>query len=288
MKTAWMRVGSLAALLVCVTPFAARAQAQEGAYPLAPLKAEGQPVAPFFEGWFHNPDGTYTLSFGYYNPNTREVLDIPIGPENFLEPAELNGMQPTHFPPVSYGGYDARRERGVFAVTVPADFAGRDVWWTLRSNGRTERIPGRVTSAAYELSLLPMAMGSLPPTVWFEPGTTGYGPTGIMAAQPILAKVGTPVELAVSGSDDRSVRTGDPVALGVTWTKHQGAGSIQFSAPRGSIPVEGDGRASTMATFSEPGDYVIRVRVDNFRAADSAHGDQCCWSNGYIRVTVTD
>jgi len=27
--------------------------------------------------------------------------------------------------------------------------------------------------------------------------------------------------------------------------------------------------------------------VDNFRRPDSASGDQCCWSNAYVRVNVT-
>jgi len=44
---------------------------------------------------------------------------------------------------------------------------------------------------------------------------------------------------------------------------------------------------TTQATFMEPGDYVIRLRVDNFAAPDSSMGNQCCWSNGYLPVTVT-
>ena len=40
------------------------------------------------------------------------------------------------------------------------------------------------------------------------------------------------------------------------------------------------------ATFSEPGDYVIRLRVDNFLAADSKFDNVCCWSNAYVPVTV--
>ena len=36
-------------------------------------------MVPFFDGWYDNPDGTYELVFGYYNVNTEEVLDIPIG-----------------------------------------------------------------------------------------------------------------------------------------------------------------------------------------------------------------
>jgi len=29
------------------------------------------------------------------------------------------------------------------------------------------------------------------------------------------------------------------------------------------------------------------VRADNFGRVDSTPGDQCCWTNGYVKVTVT-
>ena len=50
---------------------------------------------------------------------------------------------------------------------------------------------------------------------------------------------------------------------------------------------DGYGTASVYATFSEPGEYLMRARVDNFNSSDSSSGDQCCWTNAYIRVTVT-
>jgi hypothetical protein len=54
--------------------------------------------------------------------------------------------------------------------------------------------------------------------------------------------------------------------------------------PRGGeYPDMGRFRAS----FSMPGEYVIRVRIDNF-GGDSSPGNQCCWSNGYVRVRVTE
>jgi hypothetical protein len=38
--------------------------------PFAPESAAGMTITPAFEGWYENPDGTYSLSFGYYNRNT--------------------------------------------------------------------------------------------------------------------------------------------------------------------------------------------------------------------------
>ena len=64
------------------------------------LRPDGGPVVPLFEGWYQNPDGTYNLCFGYFNVNTEEILEFPIGEDNFIEPIEFDGMQPTQFLPV--------------------------------------------------------------------------------------------------------------------------------------------------------------------------------------------
>ena len=56
-----------------------------------PLRDSGRPVVPLFEGWFQNEDGTYTLAFGYQSQNLEEDYDIPVGPDNFIEPSQYNG-----------------------------------------------------------------------------------------------------------------------------------------------------------------------------------------------------
>ena len=108
------------------------------------IRATGGPVVPIFEGWFPNPDGSYQLCFGYFNTNTVETFDIPIGPNNFIEPEQFNGLQPTHFMPQPDGG---RRHYCVLSVTVPEDWGERDVQWTLVDD-RTKQVfssPGRST-----------------------------------------------------------------------------------------------------------------------------------------------
>src|SRR5438874_9503842 len=102
--------GSAFALLV----LASTAPPVRAQLPLSPVKSAGQTVTPAFEGWYKNADGSYSISFGYYNRNSEEAVDIPIGPNNFIEPGNQNQGQPTHFEP--------RRHWGVFAVKVPADF----------------------------------------------------------------------------------------------------------------------------------------------------------------------
>ena len=45
------------------------------------------------------------------------------------------------------------------------------------------------------------------------------------------------------------------------------------------------GKASTTATFSEPGDYILHV-VANDWTGEGGHGFQCCWSNAQVKVSV--
>ena len=266
--------------------------------PLAPLPPEGQRIAPFFDGFYRNPDGTVTLSFGYSNLNRAEVIEIPLGPDNVITPKEYDGRQPTSFPPVvlepgQAGGGGARRdrERGVFTITVPA--SAPDVVWTLRHRGQAYSVPGRAKIGAYQLQW-PMAMGSIPPLLRFsEAGPAGRGPAGIEAA-PVKTVVGKPVPLAIWITDD-SMRERDPVpvvpkgkprpAINVNWVKHSGPGGVTFSQARQPI-FELKGMASTTASFTQPGEYVVRVRADNFGRLDTSAGNQCCWTNGYVKVTV--
>jgi hypothetical protein len=247
-------------------------------------------VAPYFDGWFQNPDGSRTFSFGYLNRNTdtTSVIEIPVGPDNFIEPARFNGMQPEHFRVVNYGGFSGPRERGVFAVTVPADYQG-DVVWTIRSpNGQVASVPGRARSVAYQLGLTPQAAGSLRPLVKLSAdGPSGWGPEGLVLEKVLQAKVGVPLSLTVWGQD---VGQRDPTALNMTWQKHQGpvGGAVAFEPRAQRLPTDGEApnQGTTAATFSMPGEYVVRVRVDNFTIRDSSFGNMCCWSNGYVRVRV--
>ena len=56
----------------------------------------GQGIAPVYEGYHHNPDGSYNMWFGYMNRNYEETIDLPIGPNNTFEPGGDFG-QPTYF-----------------------------------------------------------------------------------------------------------------------------------------------------------------------------------------------
>ena len=157
-----MMMGLLAAPLHAQLP----ERAQD--YPLATRSTTGEEVAPMFNGWIENEDGSITMIFGFANRNRSAAIDVPLGPNNKLEPAEFQGAQPTHFPVYNRGGFVGIQERGAFAVNVPADMADSEVVWTLTSNGKTWSVPGRATSPAYEMSAAEMASGSLKPAIRFE------------------------------------------------------------------------------------------------------------------------
>ena len=251
---------------------------------LTPIRAAGQSVTPAFEGWYRNPDGTYSISFGYFNRNAKEVLEIPVGPDNSIAPGEANQGQPTRFEP--------RRHWGVFTVIVPANFAKQKVTWTLKNRGETFSISGSL-NPLWEIDALEGEAGSgnTPPVLKFsESGPQKRGP-GSVASGPIAAKVGTPLSLTVWASDDGKAppttsTAGREVPVTLTWFKHQGPGDVTFGTPTARVPNAG-GTATTMATFSEPGDYIVRIRANDASGVSTAGHAQCCWTNGFLKVTVT-
>jgi hypothetical protein len=93
--------------------------------------ASGQDVVPAFEGWERNADGSFNMVFGYMNRNYEQELDIPVGSDNLIEPGLPDQGQPTHF--------YVRRQQFVFKVRVPKDWGKKDLVWTLRVNGKTEK-----------------------------------------------------------------------------------------------------------------------------------------------------
>src|SRR5579872_1934203 len=80
----------------------------------------GQGIAPVYEGYDANPDGSFNMWFGYMNRNYEEELDVPAGADNHFDPGGDRG-QPTHF--------SVRRHKDVFRVVVPSDFGDQKLTW---------------------------------------------------------------------------------------------------------------------------------------------------------------
>src|ERR1700689_4874122 len=121
----------IAGAVIVSTALPAAAQKQ---LPMEPIHDVGQPVTPSYEGWWVDSTGNYNFMFGYFNRNAKEEVDVPIGPNNHIDPAGDYG-QPTHFYP--------RRHWGVFVLTLPKDvaMAAKPPAWTLNVNGLNSVIP---------------------------------------------------------------------------------------------------------------------------------------------------
>lgn len=296
--------------LLATVALSVQAQSTDNARFLSLAPPDGLPIIPVMEGWIANADTTTSFSFGNINRN-KEAVDIPLGENNYIEPAKYDGMQPTHFP--------AGRTTGMFTVTVPAEDQDIDVWWHLKTGSSDAlKVPGRRGAAAYELDFIrPRPQGSMQPIAGFgEDGAQASGLFAQVGDFPGSVKAGTPVTLAVnvmdpSERDPADPRFGEPLGVGVKFSHYQGVGVVEFAHHEstvipeppdendrrfrfytppepGDITVEGSqGIARVIATFSEPGQYMIHVKVNNFKAPDSSNGDQCCWTNVIMRVNVT-
>jgi hypothetical protein len=308
-----LRLGAAAVgavgVIVCAaawTPAHAQHPTEQTEFMFSNLRPTGQPVIPIFDGWFQKPDGTYDLCFGYFNLNTKQTLEIPIGKENFIEPAKFNGGQPTHFLPVPPPPNLYRRYFCTFVVNVPADF-GRTakVVWTLRVNDRDFSVPGHLGSVNYkiqELSAKEAGRSSVAPVVKFMPaGPEARGRSGVTLG-PLSVAVGQPLPLSLSvtgpppgpetfdpdASDDEErpyVRNGKKRLWWVKFAKHHGPGDISF-AP-GEVDIwEGENQAATQATFSKAGDYLIRIQAIDNPSENASYQFHCCWTNAFVKVSV--
>ena len=253
----------------------------------AQAPARGQNVAPAYEGFWRNADGTFDLMFGYYNRNWEEEIDLPVGPGNTLDPGGPDQGQPTHFFP--------RRNQFVFKVRVPANFGNKEIVWTLTSNGQTEKAYGTLRPQyAVDETVMMANFGA--------GGQTGFVPDMMGNKAPELkvegekkrtAKVGEPVTLSAVATDDGKPKARPMPAflvgqshflpnaatgLRLSWFTYRGAGKIEYDPPQTKVwqdhrdggnspwsagwstPPAPPGNTWTVkATFSEPGTYVLRA-----------------------------
>jgi hypothetical protein len=150
--------------------------------------SSGQPLEPAYEGWWKNPDGSYSLFFGYMNTNWQQELDIPIGPENQFSPGAPDRGQPTHFYP--------RRNPFLFTIEVPKDFGDQELVWTLTANGQTRKAYASLKTD-YEIDKQVIS-------------TEVGGDNGSLAD---ALRTNIPPDLLVEGTKSRTVKVGQPLTL---------------------------------------------------------------------------
>lgn len=226
--------------------------------------ARGQNVAPIFEGWEHNADGTYSLVFGYLNRNYEEEIDVPIGPQNsFTLRGETFGDkgQPTHFYP--------RRQRFLFRVVVPADWNKEDkVVWTLTSHGRTDQARGWL-QPEWELSpdvLVENMEGGVrdpnnePPNIQAHSDVSSVTVSKAATLTAVATDDGLPRPYRRNNSNAAATDSPRrPAGVDIKWIQYRGPGKVTFD-PASSLVVHGESiHLTSTARFSAPGTYVLRA-----------------------------
>ncbi len=147
----------------------------------------GQGVSPAYEGWMPNADGSFTMVFGYMNSNWQQEFDIPIGPQNAIEPGGPDQGQPSHFYP--------RRNPFLFSIRVPADFGTKELIWTLTANGKAEK-----------------AFASLKSDYQIDPQVISTEVGGDFGSLRDELRTNKPPDLSVVETK-RTVRVGEPLTL---------------------------------------------------------------------------
>jgi hypothetical protein len=240
--------------------------------------SSGQNVAPSFDGWYPNPDGSFTLVFGYFSRNMEEIVDIPVGPTNAVEPGGPDLGQPTHFFP--------RRNRYVFRVTVPKDFDKKEIVWTLTVHGKTEKAFASLRPEyTIDTQIMMLDGGSVGRLLGNEDQNTP--PVVKVDTSHRTVRVGEPLSLVAYATDDgipnrKGPGSREPVVWGgglrAAWYVYRGSGPVTFepeqlrvfSDPKlGSpfapkwvpTPLPPDGKTTVKVIFAAPGEYVLRVIV---------------------------
>jgi len=154
----------------------------------------GQSVQPAFEGWMKNPDGSFSLWFGYLNRNYQETPDIPIGPNNGFGAGGEDLGQPTHFL--------TRRQPWAFKVTVPADWPkDKDVVWTVTVNGVTLKAYGSLWPVwEVDEKIMSSDNGGRTARAFGEPENKAPKIVSLPSDQTVAA--GVPLTLACATTDD--------------------------------------------------------------------------------------
>lgn len=262
----------------------------------------GQDIQPIFEGWSKAADGSFNFHFGYLNRNWVQHLSIPPGPNNSIEPAPLDRNQPTFFYP--------RMQRNTFIVNVPKDWGKKELVWTVVANGKTQKAFGWL-QPEWEID----PAGGAATGGQQTPEMLKNKPPSIVMTADATARVGQTVKLTGVYTDDglpkptvpkkpaigqetppALVSTLDaPVNLPDLAPQRPGSGQGGGNAPRGpfvtyqvwrgpaaanfesrNTPVK-DGKVENSVSFTQPGEYVIRVRAT----------DRHLYADKDVKITVT-
>ena len=279
--------------LALLLPAGAAAQADPFNFPFT----SGQTVAPIFDGWSRNPDGTYEMHFGYINRNYVEELHVPLGPDNRFDTGEVDQGQPTFFYPRVY--------RKVFSVTVPADWGERELVWSLTVRGQRQQaiawldpvweidpiLGGRAPTAEQRINRPPLLSVTadrrtvrLPDTLALTarvsddgvpqasgPRRRARGQETPPTLQPSADEPKAPVNVPVLRTAVRPSAVAIDDRLTITWSVLRGPASVAVEADSPDPPDPDAGEPVPLtATFTAPGEYLLRASLSDGHLTDVA------------------
>ena len=134
----------------------------------------------------------------------------------------------------------------------------------------------------------------VPPELYaVPPSTTGRGAGGGQAGGGAAAAGrgagGGASGAAAGGRGGRGAAAteGNGGSLSYEWYKYRGPGVVTFIEPRGILPA--NGKTTSTASFSAPGDYTLQVVIDDGSGESAGNfGYHCCWTNVDVKVHVTN
>ena len=202
----------------------------------------------------------------------------------------------------------------LWRMAVQICSGNRDISCAVRLDDAMENIPvglGVFQATSIPLRLNPdyvispfseISVNNTPPVLRFEPnGQKIQGPLAMLNKAPVrTASLAAPLAITVWLEDDMKYTSGTgapltsprpPVTL--TWSKYRGPGAVTFDKakpeveklPAGTDNAAFSGKATTNVKFSEPGDYVLHLTVNDY-SGDGGGGFQCCWTTGLLKVSV--
>jgi hypothetical protein len=266
--------------------------------PSEPRRQFGTSVTRAYEGWWENADGSRTFLVGYLNRNSSQPIDVPVGPNNRIEPGGPDMGQPAHFLP--------GRQWGMFTVTVPKEFTGADqrLTGTIVANGQPTSIPLRLHPDYNITPFSDVAIKNTPPSIRLaENGPVTKGPLALLASasERTVAKA-APLTLSLWADDDGKFANATmapptklPVPVELVWSKYRGPGTghlrqaaagVRGARRRGRSTCRSAARPRSPPRFSDAGDYVLHVTANDF-SGEGGSGELCCWSTALVKVRVT-
>ena len=186
------------------------------------------------------------------------------------------------------------------AFDAQRDFGEQRLAWTLTANNQRSEISFWLNPPYFVDPFLNRANGNTPPRLKVGDGAELQGPpvTGVSATY--TAAVGEAIELTAWARDEpltnpppprRRGRPRSPLTL--TWGLYRGPAEVVLEAPGAEDGTNGrhefadltGGETTTLATFTEPGDYRLMATANDV-SGNGGGGDQCCWTTTYVDVTV--